>query len=326
MKKMDKIIGIGNALVDILAILEDDGMLEAMQLPKGGMTLIDAEKRQQIVACFSQVKTRQSTGGSAGNVICALSRMGAAAGFVGKVGSDAYGDFFSRRMKRCGAGVDLIVTDDSPTGVASAFITPDGERTFATFLGAAAMMKADELTLEMFKGYAYLFVEGYLVQDHDLMLRIIELAKEAGLQVCLDLASYNIVEEEQEFFSLLMNKYVDIVFANEEEARVFTGKEPEEALDVLAGLCSVAIVKMGAEGAWIRKGTEKVKVEAVSVKKVADTTGSGDFFAAGFLYGLTGGCSLEKCGRIGALLAGEVVKVVGTTLSAARWRKIKEEL
>ena len=151
----------------------------------------------------------------------------------------------------------------------------DGERTFGTYLGAAASLRAEELTLDMFKGYAYLFIEGYLVQDHEMILHAIELAKEAGLQICLDMASYNIVANDLEFFTLLINKYVDIVFANEEEAKAFTGKEPEEALRVIAKKCSIAIVKVGANGSYIRKGTEEIKVSAISVQKVVDTTGAG---------------------------------------------------
>ena len=141
----------------------------------------------------------------------------------------------------------------------------DGERTFGTYLGAAASLRAEELTLDMFKGYAYLFIEGYLVQDHEMILHAIELAKEAGLQICLDMASYNIVANDLEFFTLLINKYVDIVFANEEEAKAFTGKEPEEALRVIAKKCSIAIVKVGASGSYIRKGrhtsADKVAVQ-----------------------------------------------------------------
>ena len=161
-------------------------------------------------------------------------------------------------------------------------------------MGAAASLKAEELSLDMFKGYAYLFAEGYLVQDHEMILHAIELAKEAGLQICLDMASYNIVAGDMDFFSLLINKYVDIVFANEEEAKAFTGKEPEEALEIIAKKCSIAIVKVGANGSYIRKGTEEIKVSAIPVKKVMDTTGAGDYFAAGFLYGLTCGYSLRS--------------------------------
>ena len=216
-----------------------------------------------------------------------------------------------------------MVSEQLPSGVASTFISPDGERTFGTYLGAAASLRAEELTLDMFKGYAYLFIEGYLVQDHEMILHAIELAKEAGLQICLDMASYNIVENDLEFFSLLINKYVDIVFANEEEAKAFTGKEPKEALGVIAKKCSIAIVKVGAEGSYIRKGTEEIKVSAIPVEKVVDTTGAGDYFASGFLYGLTCGYSLEKCAKIGSILSGNVIQTIGTTISGERWDEIK---
>ena len=324
--KMDKIIGLGNALVDALAIIEDDNILTEMQLPKGSMTLIDEDKFLKISEYFSRMKTHLANGGSAGNAIRAMACLGAGTGFIGKVSNDFYGNFFRDSLLERGTEANLLLSTTLPSGVASTFISPDGERTFGTYLGAASTLKAEDLSLDMFKGYAYLFIEGYLVQDHDMILRAIELAKEAGLQVCLDMASYNIVEGDLEFFSLLVNKYVDIVFANEEEAKAFTGKEPEEALDIIAKMCSIAIVKVGARGSLIRKGTEMVQVQAAPVEKVVDTTGAGDYFAAGFLYGLTCGYSLEKCGKIGSLLSKDVIQVVGTELQAAQWEKIKEEI
>ena len=323
---MDKIIGLGNALVDVLATLENDEILVEMELPKGSMTLINEDKLLKINECFSRMQTHLATGGSAGNAIRGMAQLGAATGFIGKVGDDTYGNFYRDSLLKRGTEALLLVSNTLPSGVASTFISLDGERTFGTYLGAASTLKAEELSLEMFKDYAYLFIEGYLVQDHDMILRAIELAKEAGLQVCLDMASYNIVAGDHEFFSLLVNKYVDIVFANEEEAKAFTGKEPEEALDVIAKMCSIAIVKVGAGGSLIRKGTEEVRVDAVPVKKVVDTTGAGDYFAAGFLYGLTCGYSLEKCGKIGSILSGEVIQVIGAELSPVKWDKIKEEI
>ena len=315
---MDKIIGLGNALVDVLATLKDDTLLDEMGLPKGSMQLIDDAKLQQINIKFSQMKTHLATGGSAGNAI-----LGAGTGFIGKVGNDNYGEFFRENLQKNKIEDKLLTSDRLPSGVASTFISPDGERTFGTYLGAAASLRAEELTLDMFKGYAYLFIEGYLVQDHEMILHAIELAKEAGLQICLDMASYNIVANDLEFFTLLINKYVDIVFANEEEAKAFTGKEPEEALRVIAKKCSIAIVKVGANGSYIRKGTEEIKVSAIPVEKVLDTTGAGDYFAAGFLYGLTCGYSLEKCAKIGSILSGNVIQVIGTTISQERWDEIK---
>ena len=239
------------------------------------------------------------------------------------MGNDNYGEFFRENLQKNKIEDKLLNSDRLPSGVASTFISPDGERTFGTYLGAAASLRAEELTLDMFKGYAYLFIEGYLVQDHEMILHAIELAKEAGLQICLDMASYNIVANDLEFFSLLINKYVDIVFANEEEAKAFTGKKPEEALGVIAKKCSIAIVKVGASGSYIRKGTEEIKVSAIPVQKVVDTTGAGDYFASGFLYGLTCGYSLDKCAKIGSILSGNVIQVIGTTMPQERWDEIK---
>ncbi|MEG2515005.1 MAG: adenosine kinase, partial [Bacteroidaceae bacterium] len=285
---MDKIIGLGNALVDVLATLEDDTILQEMELPKGSMQLIDEIKLKQINEKFAMIKTHQATGGSAGNAILGLACLGAKTGFIGKIGDDEHGKFFKDNYVKNGIDEKLLVCD-LPSGVASTFISPDGERTFGTYLGAASSLTASDLTLDMFDGYTYLFIEGYLVQDHEIILRAIELAKEAGLRICLDMASYNIVENDLEFFTMLIQKYVDIVFANEEEAKAFTGKEPEEALNEMSQMCSIAIVKVGAKGSFIKKGTEEVCVLALPIKKVIDTTGAGDYFAAGFLYGLTCG-------------------------------------
>lgn len=320
---MDKIIGLGNALVDVLATLKDDTLLQELGLPKGSMQLIDEAKLQQINAKFSQMETHLASGGSAANAILGLACLGASTGFIGKVGNDCYGKFFRENLQKNQIEDKLLTSECLPSGVASTFISPDGERTFGTYLGAAASLKAEELSLDMFKGYTYLFIEGYLVQDHEMILRAIELAKEAGLQICLDMASYNIVAADLDFFSLLINKYVDIVFANEEEARVFTGKESEEAVRIIAKKCSIAIVKVGANGSYIRKGTEEIKVSAIPVEKVLDTTGAGDYFASGFLYGLTCGYSLEKCAKIGSVLSGNVIQVIGTTISPERWDEIK---
>lgn len=318
---MDKIIGLGNALVDVLATLDSDEILTKMDLPKGSMTLIDEDKLLKINEEFSRMKTHLATGGSAGNAIRGMAQLGAGTGFIGKINNDSYGNFFRESLLKHGTEADLLVSDTLPSGVASTFISPDGERTFGTYLGAASTLKAEELSLEMFKGYTYLFIEGYLVQEHDMILRAIELAKEAGLQVCLDMASYNIVAGDHEFFSLLVNKYVDIVFANEEEAKAFTGKEPEEALDIIAKMCSIAIVKV-ERGSLIRKERKKYVLRLCRWRKWLILPVP-EIFAAGFLYGLTCGYSLEKCAKIGSILSGNVIQIVGTTIPGERWDEIK---
>lgn len=323
---MDKIIGLGNALVDVLVSLKEDEILQKLALPKGGMTLIDKDKYQIISNILGHMPSHQATGGSAGNAIGALAALGAATGYIGKVGNDEKGDFYRKTLEKQGTEVHLLLSPDLPSGVASTFVSADGERTFATYLGAASTLRAEELNLEMFKGYTYLFIEGYLVQDHDLILHAIELAKEAGLQICLDLASYNIVQEDLDFFTLLIKKYVDVLFANEEEAKAFTGLDAEPAAESIARLCSIAVVKLGARGSIIRKGSEQLHVPACQVDKVTDTTGAGDYFAAGFLYGLTSGYALERCARIGSVLSQAVIQVIGAELAPETWNKIRKQI
>lgn len=319
---MDKIIGMGNALVDVLVRIDDDSLLEKLHLPKGSMQLIQEDILSEIRKYTSGMKIHRSTGGSAGNTVCALAALGANPGFIGKVGQDETGTFFGDTLRQRGVNA-LLTTCDLPSGIASTFISTDGERTFGTYLGAAATLRAEDLSRKMFAGYNYLYIEGYLLQDHDLMLRAVQLAKEEGLQVCLDMASYNVVEAERDFFDQLIVKYVDIVFANESEALAYTGKAPHEALEEIASKCSIAVVKTGKEGSLVKKGTEVIQLLSCPIDNVLDTTGAGDFYAAGFMYGLTCGYSLEKCVQISTILATAVIQEVGTTLPAKKWDEIK---
>lgn len=319
---MKKIIGIGNALTDALVTLPNDDLLHTFGLPKGSMTLIGDEEQQRIQECFASLEVQRATGGSAGNTMLALANLGAEPGFIGSVGDDAIGDFFAANCEKRGIA-PYLTRLPMQSGVAYTFISPGGERTFATYLGAAAMMGPESLSPDMFDGYDYLYVEGYLVQNHALILRAVELAKAKGLKVCLDLASYNIVAADHEFFTRLVTEYVDVVFANEEEARAFAGAEPAEALEQFHSLCEVAVVKLGAAGATIMRGGERVFVEAWPVEKVIDTTAAGDFYAAGVMYGLMNDCSLAQCARIGTILSGHVIQIVGTQLSEEVWAQMK---
>ena len=202
---------------------------------------------------------------------------------------------------------------------------PDGERTMGTFLGAAATLHASDLNAEVFKGYNLLHVEGYLVQDHDLILSAFQMAKAAGLKISIDLASFNIIEGDLEFFQMLVRDYVDIVFANEEESYAFTHRQPEEAAQIIADQCEVAIVKTGSKGSIIRRKGEVVKV-GIRKSNCIDTTGAGDLYAAGFLYGLINDLPLDKCGRIGSVLSGNVVEVIGPKMSNRRWDTIRTDV
>jgi sugar/nucleoside kinase (ribokinase family) len=204
-------------------------------------------------------------------------------------------------------------------------ISPDGERTFVTHLGAALDLTADEIDAAVFDSYDYLYIEGYLVQDHDLIRRTIERAKEHGAKVALDLASFNVVEENRDFLRDIVAKHVDILFANEDEAHAFSGEEdPAKALEHIAQMCELVVVKIGTRGALIKHGEEQVHVGIMAAAKRVDTTGAGDFYAAGFMAGLCKGLTLRQCGTMGAIAAGKVIEVVGTTLSREAWSEIHD--
>lgn len=321
---MSKVLGMGNALVDILAKMTDDQLLEDLELPKGSMQLVDRASVKKVLDAAAHLNIQQASGGSAANTIHGLSCLGIQTGFLGKVGNDHYGNFFKSDMEKNNI-IPHLLESNNESGRAIALISPDSERTFATFLGAAVELSAQDLIEELFEGFAYFHIEGYLVQNHDLIETAMQLAKSKGLKVSLDLASFNVVEDNHQFLTDMTEKYVDILFANEEEGKAFTGKEGEAALHHMAEMCEIAILKQGAEGAWIKRIDEVVKVGVIPADSI-DTTGAGDLYAAGFLYGLINALPLDKCGEAGSILAGHVIEVIGPKMNEQRWDRIKSML
>jgi len=319
-----KVLGIGNALVDVLIAIEDDTTLANMQLPKGSMQLIDEDRLNIINNYIQNFDKTIASGGSASNTTISISKLGIETGFIGKVGNDFYGNYFKNDLEKYGVKSHLIEVD-KVSGVANAFISQNGERTFATFLGAAATLTPEDLTEKDYTGYDYFYIEGYLVQNLDLIRKSLILAKKAGLKVALDLASYNIVEESRDFLLEIIPQYVDILFANEEEIKALINVSPTDAMEILAPQVEIVVVKIGEKGSLIQQGEEKI---AIPVEKIepADTTGAGDLYAAGFLYGLIKNYSLKTCGDIGSLLAKHIIQVIGAKMSDDMWDLIKKEL
>ncbi|MEZ3443172.1 MAG: adenosine kinase, partial [Alistipes sp.] len=240
----------------------------------------------------------------------------------GKGGHDKTGDFFEQALENLGVE-PIIFRGEERSGKCVSLISPDGERTMVTHLGAALEMKAEEIQSTVFDGYDCLYVEGYLVQDHELIRGAMRTAKACGLKIAIDLASFNVVEENLEFLQELVRDYVDILFANEDEARAFTGEaEPLNALNAISESCELVVVKIGMKGALIKRHEEVVHVGIMAAAKRVDTTGAGDFYAAGFLAGLCEGLNLRQCGTIGAITAGKVIEVVGTTFGEEAWQDI----
>lgn len=321
---MKQILGIGNTLVDALVKIDNDLIIKELCLSKDGMTLIDTPAYHHIVQRLEGFEVERSTGGSAGNTLLAVACLGGAATFIGKRGRDSNGKFYARERGAQGVQPIALYDDELPTGVATTFVMPDGHRTFATYLGAAATMHAAELREEWFAEAGYFFIEGYLVQNHELIDTAVNLARQAGAKVCLDLASWNIVEADRDFFVHLLKK-TDIVFANEEEARAMTGLPAREALEALAQHCPTVVVKLGAQGACAIERGRRAEVPAVSVPEVVDTTGAGDFFAGGFLLRHAQGADLERCLRQGARCAAAVIQVLGTKLPDSVWDELRHE-
>ncbi len=319
---MKRVIGIGNALTDMLVNLTSDSVLTRFGLKRGSMSLVDTDLQTEISKSVAGLPYSLSLGGSAGNTIRAMARLGTQTGFIGKVGHDTTGDFFRQALENLGVE-PVIFRGEQKSGKCVSLISPDGERTMVTHLGAALEMKAEEILPSIFEGYDCLYVEGYLVQDHNLILSAVRTAKECGLKVAIDLASFNVVEENLEFLRSLVRDYVDILFANEDEARAFTGEqEPLNALNAISTDVELVIVKIGMKGALIKRREEVVHVGIMAAAKRVDTTGAGDFYAAGFMSGLCEGLDLRQCGTIGAITAGKVIEVVGTTFGEEAWEEI----
>lgn len=321
---MKKIIGMGNALTDILLPIDSDAILTELNLPKGSMQLVDQKKSVEISQLLKRFERKMVAGGSASNTITGVTRLGAEAALVGKIGEDEVGNFYKSDVEKNGV-LPLLLTSATPSGRCVVLVSPDGERTMCTYLGAASELTAADLSPDMFKGYDIFHIEGYLVQNNDLIRKAVKLASEAGLTVSIDLASYNVVEENLDFLKEIVSKYVDIVFANEDEARAFTGKAPSEALEAISEHVHIAVVKTGKEGSLVKSADRAFRVPARKANCI-DTTGAGDLYATGFLFGMACELPLESCGEIASLVAGRVVEVLGAKIPDIVWEEIRSEV
>jgi sugar/nucleoside kinase (ribokinase family) len=321
---MNSVLGMGNALVDVMTKLDGDKTLRDFKLPKGSMQLVNKEFSNRILASTLGLKKHQSSGGSAANTIHGLAHLGMKTGFIGKIGHDNLGRFFEQDMKQNGIK-PVLFHDLEETGRSIALVTPDSERTFATFLGASIALQEEDISSDIFTGFQHFHMEGYLVQNKKLIRKALRLAKSNGLIVSFDMASYNVVAENVEFIEGIIKEFVDVVFANEHEAEVFTAKKSKEAFRELSKHCEIAVMKMGMNGSLVRRGNEEHEVGIVEVNTI-DTTGAGDLYAAGFIYGLCKDLPIDRCGHVGAICSAYVTEVIGAKMDAPRWEIIKEKI
>jgi len=319
-----KVLGMGNALVDIITRIDDDKILKGFGLPRGSMTLVDLDTSNYIHSETAGMSKSKASGGSAANTIHGLAHLGIETGFIGKVGNDDMGKFFKKDMQ-VNKIKPILFRSMNETGRAMALISKDSERTFATYLGAAVDLSTEDIGQGIFKGYDYFYIEGYLVQDKEMFEKALRLATVEGLKICLDLASYNIVADNVEFFKSMISEYVDILFANEEEIRSLTGKSPEEGAGEISEICPLVVIKLGAEGSFCICKEGMVRI-GVRPSNAIDTTGAGDLFAAGFIYGHMKGLSAEICGKMGAILAGRIIELIGAKMDESHWENLRREI
>jgi sugar/nucleoside kinase (ribokinase family) len=319
----NKVTGVGSALMDILA-REDDTFLQRVGAVKGGMIYVDKDFIDQTVATMSS-RPQVVPGGSACNTIVGIARLGGQTRFVGKCGRGPMGRMLGAELEK--QGVDaLLFTSDAPTGRVLSIITPDAQRSMFTFLGASALTQPEEITVDCFSDAAIVHVEGYLLFNRDLITAVLRAARQAGALISLDLASFNVVNEASDILPDLIAEYVDILLANEDEAFAYTGiRNNPEAVRVMAGNVEIAVLKTGARGSLIAHNGGILTVAAHGNGRAAvDTTGAGDLWAAGFLYGVAKRMPLPQGAQLASLCGYEVCQVVGASIPEERWKKISE--
>lgn len=306
-------VAIGNALVDVLASV-DEKFLVAEQLVKGSMMLVDSKRSQHLYSCVTDVV--EASGGSAANTAYGLASLGGRAGFIGKIAGDKLGSTFIQDMNKVGVGFFPGATSmTEPTGRCIIAVTPDGQRTMSTFLGAASLLEPSDISRDAVVAGAVLFLEGYLF-DRDEAKQAFRTAAAyahaAGRKVSLTLSDSFCVDRHRADFLALIKDDIDILFSNELELQsLYLTDSFDAALEHLRQDCEFAAVTREKRGSIVINGHDLVHIEAEPVEQVVDATGAGDMYAAGFLYGFTRGKSIEECGRIGSIAASEVITHVG---------------
>lgn len=324
-KSLD-IIGIGAPVLDTLVRVDDAFLEKHVMGEKGGMEMLDATALEAILR-ETKGELVHAPGGSSGNTIFAMTRIGLKTSFIGKLGNDEAGRIFLEAYREMGGDVSRFKKADEPNARCLSLVTPDSERTMRTMLGASALLSPDEINAGDFADARHTHLEGYLFFNPELIQSLTASAAEAGTTISVDLASFEVVNAARLALPGLLEQYVDVVFANEEEAKAYFPDENDYEKMALqfADICKVAVVKLGAKGSIIASGGEVHHVDCIPADPLTDTTGAGDLWAAGFLSGWLRGKDLPECGRLGSLLGSEIVQVMGAKIPEDRWTAILPE-
>ncbi len=313
MNKNFDVVGIGNAIVDVL-VQADDDLLDNFELTKGTMALVDEHQAEKLYASVGP--GLETSGGSAANTLAGVAQLGGRAGFIGRVRNDQLGGIFAHDIRSVGARFDTPAATTGPsTARCLILVTPDAQRTMCTYLGASVGLDPADLDLDLVAQANVLYLEGYLWDSEEAKAAFIaaaEVARAHGGEVALSLSDAFCVERHRDSFQELVDGHVDILFANEMEiTALYKANSFEEAADQVRGRCKVAALTRSELGSVILNGESSHAIKPFQLGPLVDTTGAGDLYAAGFLHGYTQGQDLEACGRLGSLCAGQVVTQLG---------------
>lgn len=306
------VVGVGNAIVDVLATTSDE-FVAGQGLEKGSMSLIDTERAKELYALLGP--SVKASGGSAANTMAGIASFGGQAAYIGKVSDDELGKVFAEEMRSIGVAFDQSAsTDGTPTAMCLILVTPDAQRTMSTFLGVSALLEPEDVQLETVQRAPLLFCEGYLwdVESAKQAIRkAMDLAIGAGSKVALTLSDTFCIERHHQEFLELVAGPVEVLFANRAELTTLYECDLETAVAKVADQVELACVTLSEQGSWLVSNGEIIEIAAEEVGTVVDTTGAGDQYAAGVLYGLSKGMPLPEVGRLGSMAAAEVISHLG---------------
>jgi sugar/nucleoside kinase (ribokinase family) len=309
------VFGIENPLIDLLIQVPED-FLARLDLKKNHMQLIDEPRHKYLLEQLKGYPLQSAPGGSCANTLLGVSQLGGRAAYCGKVGHDVYGEVYVQKLREAGVA-SYISQDGKVTGSTVILVTPDAARTMNTFLGACQELGPTDVPLDALKASKLLYITGYLWDtptQQEAATLALRTAGAEGIHVTLSLSDPFCVRRHRQDFLDILERYVDFVFANRDEALELTGTDTaHDAMRELRKRCDGAAITLGGRGAYVTRGEEHVYLDPFPVEPV-DTTGAGDAFAAGFLHAFTQGQSLYQCGRLGSYFASRVIQQVGPRL------------
>ncbi|MDB6128487.1 MAG: ydjH [Verrucomicrobia bacterium] len=321
-----ELIGVGNPIMDLLAHVDDAFLQKNVAGEKGGMVLVDDADIASLVKKIHGNVAMQ-TGGSSANATLGATRLGLSTTYLGKIGGDVTAETYLANFVGAGCDGSRFKRATLPNGRCLSLVTPDGQRTLRTHLGAAMTLSPNEVTAADFQGARHAHIEGYLLFNPALADKVVNTAREAGCTLSIDLASFEVVNAARDWIFAQLREGVEVIFANEDEAAALFQREHdyEAFARELAGFGGIGAVKLGKDGAWIAQARDLHRIKPVHAERVVDTTGAGDSWAAGFLYGYLRGASLAVSGAIGSVMGAETVQHLGAAIPDVHWPRIRAQ-